>query len=218
MWGPSRGSSSKQYGISFAKKLSGLQSIGALQNSVANVSQVGATANTTRVNTERSAPLLCQLCVSVLQPFRSKQTDICMCVNIKTYILTLVPVSVFLKEAVFICANKTVTEGMDCNIYTPQFLLALKKRGKGTGLSWWGEFWDLGIFAIVPDQSVEKLFEPCGLLQMTLQRMLKNSVQPSGSKITFTQSPFPLRKKFDVALFQLVCAICERRCEMFKLW
>lgn len=100
------------------------ESIGALQNSVANVSQVGATANTTRVNTERSAPLLCQLCVSVLQPFRSKQTDICMCANIKTYILTLVPVSVFLKEAVFICANKTVTEGMDCNIYTPQFLLA----------------------------------------------------------------------------------------------
>lgn len=102
---------------------------------MANVSQVGATANTTRVNTERSAPLLCQLCVPAPQPVRSKQTDICMCANIKTYILTLVPASAFLKEAVFICANKTGTEGMDCNIYTPQFLLALKKRGKGTDLS-----------------------------------------------------------------------------------
>lgn len=57
-----------------------------------------------------------------------------MCANTKTYILTLVPVSVFLKEAVFICANKTVTEGMGCSVYTPQFLLALKKREKGTGL------------------------------------------------------------------------------------
>ncbi|XP_014108752.1 PREDICTED: basic proline-rich protein-like [Pseudopodoces humilis] len=39
-WGPSRGSSSKQYRVSFAKKLSGLQSlIGAFQNGVANVSQ-----------------------------------------------------------------------------------------------------------------------------------------------------------------------------------
>lgn len=54
-----------------------------------------------------------------------------MCASIKTYILTLVPVSVFLKEAVFLCANKTVTEGMDCNIYTPQILLALKKGEKG---------------------------------------------------------------------------------------
>lgn len=86
-----------------------------------------------------------------------------MCANTKTYILTLVPVSVFLKEAVFICANKTVTEGMGCSVYTPQFLLALKKRGKGTGLSWWGELWDLGIFAVVPDRSEEKLCEPYGL-------------------------------------------------------
>lgn len=114
------------------------KSIGAFQNSVANVSQVCAIENTTRVNTERSAPLLCQLCVPVLQPSHFKQTDICICANIKTYILTLVPVSVFLKEAIFIYANKTVTEGMDCNIFIPQFLLALKKRGKGTGLSWCG--------------------------------------------------------------------------------
>lgn len=82
------------------------KSIGTFQNSVANVSRVGATENTTKVNTERSAPLLCQLCVPVLQPSHSKQTGICMCTNIKTYILTLVPVFVFLKEAIFIYANK----------------------------------------------------------------------------------------------------------------
>lgn len=100
------------------------KSIGTFLNGVANVSQVGAIENTTRVNTERSASLLCQLCVPVLQPSHSKQTDICICADIKTYILTLLPVSVFLKEAIFIYANKTVTEGMDCNIFTPQSLLA----------------------------------------------------------------------------------------------
>lgn len=73
---------------------------------------------------------MCQLCVLVIQPFHSKQTDICMCTNIKTYILTLVPVPVFLKEAIFIYANKTVIEGIGCNIFTPQSLLALKKKKK----------------------------------------------------------------------------------------
>lgn len=106
------------------------KSIGTFQNGVANVSQVGAIENTTRVNSERSAPLLCQLYVPVLQPSCSKQTDICMCPNTKTYILPLVPVSVFLKVALFIYANKTVREHMDCNIFTPQFLLDMKKEEK----------------------------------------------------------------------------------------
>lgn len=109
------------------------KSIGTFQSSVANVSQVSAIENTTRVNTERSASLLCQLCVPVIQPSHFKQTDICMSTNIKTYILILVPAPVFLKETIFIYANKTVTEGIDCNIFTPQSLLAFKKKGGGGG-------------------------------------------------------------------------------------